>query len=68
MGQQRAQKPRTRVTKNTRTEVLEETTTRGEDERKALAQEIDDILDDIDEVLEQNAQEFLNNYVQKGGE
>ena len=33
-----------------------------------LAQEMDDILDEIDSVLEQNAEEFVNSYVQKGGE
>lgn len=64
----RIQKPRTRVQKNTRTEVLEDTPTRGEEERAALADEIDDLLDDIDEVLEENAQEFVQAYVQKGGE
>ncbi|NOY55964.1 MAG: ubiquitin-like protein Pup [Actinobacteria bacterium] len=30
--------------------------------------EIDDLLDEIDEVLEENAEEFVKNYVQKGGE
>ena len=34
----------------------------------ALADEIDDILDEIDAVLEQNAEEFVRSYVQKGGE
>jgi ubiquitin-like protein Pup len=29
---------------------------------------LDDILDQIDEVLEQNAEEFVKNYVQKGGQ
>ncbi|MGA8296097.1 MAG: ubiquitin-like protein Pup [Acidimicrobiales bacterium] len=33
-----------------------------------LKAEIDDILDEIDEVLEDNAEEFVRNYVQKGGE
>ena len=31
-------------------------------------EEIDDLLDEIDEVLEENAAEFVKNYVQKGGE
>ena len=31
-------------------------------------QEIDDLLDEIDTVLEENAEEFVRNYVQKGGE
>jgi prokaryotic ubiquitin-like protein Pup len=30
--------------------------------------ELDDLLDEIDEVLESNAEEFVKSYVQKGGE
>ncbi len=30
--------------------------------------ELDDLLDEIDEVLEENAEEFVRSYVQKGGE
>lgn len=37
---------------------------RGEKLRAAL----DDLIDEIDETLEENAEEFVNNYVQKGGE
>ena len=33
-----------------------------------LKAELDDLLDEIDEVLEENAEEFVRNYVQKGGE
>ncbi len=43
----------------------------GEDvaERKErLDEDIDAILDDIDEVLESNAEEFVRGFVQKGGE
>jgi ubiquitin-like protein Pup len=43
----------------------------GEDvaERKEkLDEDIDAILDDIDEVLESNADEFVRGFVQKGGE
>jgi ubiquitin-like protein Pup len=29
---------------------------------------MDDLLDEIDEALESNAEEFVRNYVQKGGE
>jgi ubiquitin-like protein Pup len=29
---------------------------------------MDEILDEIDTVLEQNAEEFVKSYVQKGGE
>lgn len=31
-------------------------------------EELDDLLDEIDSVLEENAEEFVKNYVQKGGE
>jgi prokaryotic ubiquitin-like protein Pup len=29
---------------------------------------LDDLLDEIDDVLEENAEEFVKSYVQKGGE
>ena len=32
------------------------------------SEKIDDLLDEIDSVLEENAEEFVKNYVQKGGE
>ena len=33
-----------------------------------LKEETDEILDEIDSVLEENAEEFIKSYVQKGGE
>ena len=33
-----------------------------------LKEELDDLLDEIDAVLEENAEEFVKSYVQKGGE
>jgi ubiquitin-like protein Pup len=33
-----------------------------------LKAELDDLLDEIDEVLEANAEDFVKSYVQKGGE
>ncbi len=33
-----------------------------------LTHRIDDLLDEIDSVLEENAEEFVKNYVQKGGQ
>ncbi|MEZ5322694.1 MAG: ubiquitin-like protein Pup [Microthrixaceae bacterium] len=33
-----------------------------------LKAEMDDLLDEIDEVLETNAEEFVKAYVQKGGQ
>jgi len=36
--------------------------------REDLIAVMDDLLDEIDEALEANAEEFVRNYVQKGGE
>ena len=33
-----------------------------------LKADLDDLLDEIDEVLESNAEDFVKSYVQKGGE
>jgi ubiquitin-like protein Pup len=33
-----------------------------------LKEELDDLLDEIDEVLETNAEDFVKSYVQKGGQ
>ncbi|MFO7549363.1 MAG: ubiquitin-like protein Pup [Acidimicrobiia bacterium] len=38
------------------------------DEIVAGGEDIDALLDEIDAVLEENAEEFVRNYVQKGGE
>lgn len=35
---------------------------------EALKEELDDLLDEIDSVLENNAEEFVRSYVQKGGQ
>lgn len=40
----------------------------GQDRRDALTAEADDILDEIDEVLEENAEEFVGAYVQRDGQ
>lgn len=35
---------------------------------KEMTEDIDAILDEIDEVLEENSEEFVRQYIQKGGE
>ncbi len=35
---------------------------------KKLKEDLDSLVDEIDQVLEENAAEFVKNYVQKGGE
>ena len=40
----------------------------GQERREKLAAETDDILDEIDDVLESNAEDFVRSSVQKGGQ
>ena len=40
----------------------------GAPQAEKLKAELDDLLDEIDEVLETNAEDFVKSYVQKGGE
>jgi prokaryotic ubiquitin-like protein Pup len=40
----------------------------GSERGEALKAELDDLLDEIDDVLETNAEEFVKAYVQKGGQ
>ncbi|MGC2486962.1 MAG: ubiquitin-like protein Pup [Acidimicrobiales bacterium] len=61
--QERIQKQRTGRSGTTSEDVSVDAT-KG-DQLKA---DLDDLLDEIDEVLEENAEEFVRNYVQKGGE
>ena len=47
----------------------EETTESSVAERKeALDTEVDDLLDEIDDVLETNAEDFVKSFIQKGGQ
>jgi ubiquitin-like protein Pup len=43
-------------------------TAAGQERREKLAEETDDLLDEIDDVLEENAEDFVRAYVQKGGQ
>jgi len=55
-------------------EVEEETPTpppaaeAGTQRREKLSEDVDDLLDEIDEVLESNAETFVASFVQKGGQ
>ena len=40
----------------------------GHERRDKLASDTTDILDEIDDVLETNAEEFVRSFVQKGGQ
>jgi prokaryotic ubiquitin-like protein Pup len=50
-----------------REEEVEEAPSSGESGTKIKA-ELDELLDEIDDVLETNAEDFVKSYIQKGGE
>jgi ubiquitin-like protein Pup len=53
------------------TDETEVSTQSGSDvaeRHEKLTEDVDAILDEIDEVLETNAEEFVRSFVQKGGE
>ncbi|MHB1988331.1 MAG: ubiquitin-like protein Pup [Acidimicrobiales bacterium] len=64
---EREQKRRAAPSRETKTAEEQEAAASSERGEKLKA-EIDDLLDEIDEVLEDNAEEFVRNYVQKGGQ
>ena len=63
------QKKKGSTTRSTETEVeVEEPAPATSERGEKIKAELDDLLDEIDEVLEDNAEEFVRNYVQKGGQ
>jgi prokaryotic ubiquitin-like protein Pup len=62
-GQQKATRSREETD-----EVEASVDTEGAERRKEMTEDVDSILDEIDEVLESNAEDFVRSYVQKGGE
>ena len=63
---EREQKKKQAPTKSDDT-VVEDVPTKSESGEK-IKDELDDLLDEIDEVLESNAEDFVKSYVQKGGQ
>ena len=61
--QERIQRPK--ATRD-RDDVVDERT--GASRGDQLKADLDDLLDEIDDVLEENAEEFVRNYIQKGGQ
>jgi prokaryotic ubiquitin-like protein Pup len=55
-----------------RTDEVDETTAEAssdvQERHEKLSEDVDAILDEIDDVLEENAEEFVRGYVQKGGQ
>lgn len=60
-------KPTPPVREETSSPSKRETHARSERGEEIKA-ELDDLLDEIDTVLETNAEEFVKSYIQKGGE
>ena len=56
------------TTRSTETDEVVDTTTPVSESGEKLKAELDDLLDEIDEVLETNAEDFVKSYVQKGGQ
>jgi ubiquitin-like protein Pup len=66
MAQEHAPQKSTQKTRTTEEEPVEQVVRDLRDQ--TLSDDVDDILDEIDSVLEENAEEFVNAYVQKGGQ
>jgi ubiquitin-like protein Pup len=49
-------------------EAEAKTTTKGAERGQQIKEDLDKLVDEIDAVLEKNAEEFVQNYVQRGGE
>ena len=49
-------------------EVVAEASSDVQERVGKLTDEVDDLLDDIDAALEENAEDFVRSYVQKGGQ
>ena len=62
-GQSRA----TRRTEET-DEVEASVETDVQERHEKLSEDVDALLDEIDDVLEENAEDFVRGYIQKGGE
>ena len=63
-GQARASK----TTEEVDEVAVEETASDVHDRVGKLTEDVDSLLDEIDDILEENAEDFVKSYVQKGGE
>ena len=62
-GQQKATRSREETD-----EVEASVDTEVAERHKEVTEDVDSLLDEIDEVLESNSEEFVRQYIQKGGE
>ena len=63
---EREQKKKPQTTREE--ETVEEAPAPDSKQGEKIKAELDELLDEIDEVLEENAEDFVRSYVQKGGE
>ncbi len=63
-----AEREQIKKTAPSRTEETVEDAPAASEKGEKLKAELDDLLDEIDDVLETNAEDFVKSYVQKGGE
>ena len=49
-------------------EATAESSTDVQERHEKLSEDVDAILDEIDEVLESNAEDFVKSFIQKGGQ
>jgi ubiquitin-like protein Pup len=66
-GQSRASRAR-ETEEEVEASAATDTETDAGERREKLSEDVDAILDDIDEVLENNSEEFVRGFVQKGGQ
>ena len=65
---EQTRKQKTNTSRTTDEEIVEEAAPAVSESGEKLKAELDDLLDEIDEVLETNAEDFVKSYVQKGGQ
>jgi ubiquitin-like protein Pup len=65
---EQTRKQKTTPSRTTDDEVVEEAAPAVSESGEKLKAELDDLLDEIDDVLETNAEDFVKSYVQKGGQ
>ena len=65
---EQTRKQKTTTSRTNDDEVIDEAAPTVSESGEKLKAELDDLLDEIDEVLETNAEDFVKSYVQKGGQ
>jgi prokaryotic ubiquitin-like protein Pup len=63
-GEQKKKTGTSTITEDVVVTASPEAATKGQ----KLKEDLDDLLDEIDGVLETNAEDFVRNYIQKGGQ